>query len=1132
MSVALLSMTAMIVNGQHTVPDHSIRVDHRCLVIQRTHIVNNKFLHYRRAESFIAPLDALGVPYDVYVYTAAKENYMWTQDFSGIVAEEPSRGNKNWRITHGVELSDILRQGPKHGRYSCFLKTPTVFYEDCGDDRRCHGPFLFDQYAEDHHNIVFTYRQEFQARMVYMGCATRTGITCSPGLSVPQDEGLLKQIMLSKEALNSDIFRGFNPHFLPLDFTSPEPAIIRPAVIDQSAVDVPYEVIAQTLDGRSVIHTLSLPGVNGAEVQEMYLNGEFSPFADDSLIVAWGIWIPWAMDGWLGGGVRRAQLLQRSWWYDTWPNHLKYPGKFADQRMDRLVDILSFKHLVDEDKNCLFVRKVLFKESGAREYGEYYPFCSDVDTTYSTTDDAAFDVDQLAAPVAFTDWRTCLPTVTTIYNDPSNTGRVNKSHVYGIELSVQPIDANASKCRVVPVSNLDIIIREDTGRPGNIRSWLSVEVNDDMWSTQYGSEATVWIPAPTNYTRVIPTTYITCNMTEWEITDPQGPCPEVCENPPIRTRERQAHAVKEEQPGQELCGPLIEEYQCPAVCPMACRLGEWSDYHPCTADCTQTRFRDILVPASNNGSCDDLQHTIKSCLPGENACSPDCRLSEWSEFGVCTDACVQSRSRFRYPAAEGGADCTGDDPLVEERECVAEGFCTRECVLGEWGDWSGCSEQCQQKRMRDVVVAPWLKTCPKSIEERQCSTGDCDVDCMVTEWTEWSVCDKRVGIEVRNRFITQPPNANGTDCPDLEMVRNCRVDCELEQDWKMASICSSSCEQEVVRDIKYEALNNGSTCETIIEREPCTSGLCQESEVEGVQSRINLQSIEDLRKEGGLIQIRALVKPLAGNMTPLSPEDRVKIAVTNAIKDHDVSFDDIVVAGYSTENRTVTEGEDAKTELYDIIFIYTVAETQNPGILALQDPPVAAGQILKTYSKGQTEGLGANMEASATTGEYVYVSQDQDDSWSPVLKYVVPVAAGLVFVVFIVFAIVGVRRHYSKKKRCMAESTTSLDGFAVRDSKAGEMSDSDMSVASRQTDLERNSIASVAPSTRSRSDSVRNSVTDTQRSSPRVSSVVKDDTYSTVASGRNRGSLRERNPVPQEMDGGCENRGEAKETGT
>eukprot|EP00127_Corallochytrium_limacisporum_P004977 Clim_evm51s195 gene=Clim_evmTU51s195 len=535
--------------AQDTGPVNPIRVDQRCLVIQRSNNSNSKWLHFPTPESFIADIDGTGIPYDVYVYTADGSAYLWTQDFTDDRSGEPFAGVRNWEYLPEVNLTTYLEVEANHGRYSCIFKTPTIFFVGCGDNQRCTGEVDFDAHAR-HHDGLLAYRAKYQARWVHMGCIWQTGVTCEEAATVEQ----LRSVVMTDYGHDEVALGMIDKDMEPWDFATYATPFITPAVLDP---DLDAEPILVNTEGQILAHMLNREVWFNSQivrVQELYLNGVFPPFVHDSIVLSWGVWLQWALDGWMVQGVRRVHIFQFAWYYDDWPNHLKYQDKFSDQNMQRLTDMLQFRHVDGEDRNCYNVREVYF-EDGVRKRGNFYEPCEDVDMVYNAENQpTTYDPDQLNQPMSFVDFRTCNVTGTMVYEDPSESGYVNRQLKYGLEISVNPSPTNVARCKFVPVTNLGRFLPDVEGT-------LALSENKDLYTTNYGFDKTTWMPAPasgTTHTLYSDPSKSPCLTSEWSEDFVEGACPDVCDNLLVRTRIR---TITNKGNGE--CPELEKEEECP-----------------------------------------------------------------------------------------------------------------------------------------------------------------------------------------------------------------------------------------------------------------------------------------------------------------------------------------------------------------------------------------------------------------------------------------------------------------------------------------------------------------------------------------------------------------------------------------
>ena len=130
-----------------------------------------------------------------------------------------------------------------------------------------------------------------------------------------------------------------------------------------------------------------------------------------------------------------------------------------------------------------------------------------------------------------------------------------------------------------------------------------------------------------------------------------------------------------------------------------------------------------------------------------------CTWDTWTKWGECSNAGKRTRSRkIHKKARKGGIVCKDlpGDNLSEMTEP-----CPVNCVWGAYGDWSKCDAEGKQNRTRQILIPVQNKhlgaiECNKDLDA--CETRNCEVDCKWGEWADWSKCSKD-GIERRLRSI-------------------------------------------------------------------------------------------------------------------------------------------------------------------------------------------------------------------------------------------------------------------------------------------------------------------------------------------------------------------------------------------
>jgi len=266
------------------------------------------------------------------------------------------------------------------------------------------------------------------------------------------------------------------------------------------------------------------------------------------------------------------------------------------------------------------------------------------------------------------------------------------------------------------------------------------------------------------------------------------------------TRQRSiVAAVSGAEYGASVCPVLTTTSPCNTfACPTDCAMGTWGAWGACSNDCTclgcpagmQTRSRSQSIPSQNGGAACPIAKDVRVC--NTQQCSIDCQLSDWSDFGDCSQKCggtgTHTRSRIvTRPAQFGGIDCPAGD-LTDEAPCNTQS-CPVDCVQTDWTDWTDCSAKCgggTQQRGRSTTVQPNYGgiQCGVDVQEQECNKQACPVDCQVGEWTAWGTCDSDCGTgsTQRTRQVTTPASVGGTACPDLTDLSTCNTqDCPVDK---------------------------------------------------------------------------------------------------------------------------------------------------------------------------------------------------------------------------------------------------------------------------------------------------------------------------------------------------------------
>ena len=280
---------------------------------------------------------------------------------------------------------------------------------------------------------------------------------------------------------------------------------------------------------------------------------------------------------------------------------------------------------------------------------------------------------------------------------------------------------------------------------------------------------------------VAPGGYKVCEMSDWSA---WGDCTKPCGG---GNQTRSRTIVKKYDPN-EVCPSNTQTQVCNTEqCPQDCEMSDWSAWGDCTKSCgggTQTRTRTVLKqPVGKGKACGELTDT-QNC--NTNACSKNCVLGQWSDWGDCSVSCgggTQTSTREIIKPAEGQGTCQQGLTMTRycnKQACAPAKPVSKDCTLGEWGDWSPCNVTCgggQQSRSRSVIQpAVGEGKCGPVSQIQKCNTNVCDVDCKLGAWEEWSDCSKKCGggSQTRSRPVLVAQQGNGT-CGSTTQSRDCNT---------------------------------------------------------------------------------------------------------------------------------------------------------------------------------------------------------------------------------------------------------------------------------------------------------------------------------------------------------------------
>eukprot|EP00929_Paragymnodinium_shiwhaense_P029094 TRINITY_DN16758_c0_g1_i1.p1 TRINITY_DN16758_c0_g1~~TRINITY_DN16758_c0_g1_i1.p1 ORF type:complete len:1540 (-),score=253.91 TRINITY_DN16758_c0_g1_i1:359-4978(-) len=306
-----------------------------------------------------------------------------------------------------------------------------------------------------------------------------------------------------------------------------------------------------------------------------------------------------------------------------------------------------------------------------------------------------------------------------------------------------------------------------------------------------------------------------CRLSDWAS---WTACTKTCTG---GTKMRQRVIAEHARAGGAPCSGSVEELvPCGSLCdstkPIDCAYTDWTAWSICDNHRQKMRERVVATEAKDGGQpCSGSLKETETC-PLEKV---DCKVSEWTTWDACDRTCgggQQARHRHISGFAKnGGAACPNS--LVQNRPCKTQPCIVKECELGDWSDWSGCSTSCgagQSRRERAIVSDASMvgAACNAGLSEIvPCETNAlhsaaCGVqDCVWNEWGDWSACTRPCagGQRVRQRHVKVAPSPGGNPCTpeDKEDLEPCNTQsCGTERhedgawnEWTDWSPCSATC---------------------------------------------------------------------------------------------------------------------------------------------------------------------------------------------------------------------------------------------------------------------------------------------------------------------------------------------------
>jgi len=328
-----------------------------------------------------------------------------------------------------------------------------------------------------------------------------------------------------------------------------------------------------------------------------------------------------------------------------------------------------------------------------------------------------------------------------------------------------------------------------------------------------------------------------CKVGKWSL---YGDCSKPCGGGVQRRSRMIQQAAKR---GGKECPDLAEDRVCNNLpCgEVNCLVSKWQTWSKCSRTCAggeQVRSRLITTATDKNGrGCPGLSEK-RMCNTA--VCPVHCKVAQWSLWTPCTKQCNTGRQYRQRKIVQqplyGGDLC----PHVNDQRVCNTIKCPVNCQVYAWTRWSACSKECDsgtQTKTRSVAVQDAFggRACPELKVTKSCNTQACPIHCEVGSWSRWNQCSKEClgGIQTRYRPVNIKPQFNGTACPELSKTQKCnkhacQVNCKVGR-WSPFSRCSKTCGgglQKRTRPIETMHANGGENCPTLEHERSCNSQPC------------------------------------------------------------------------------------------------------------------------------------------------------------------------------------------------------------------------------------------------------------------------------------------------------------------
>ncbi|XP_033112830.1 thrombospondin type-1 domain-containing protein 7A-like [Anneissia japonica] len=230
---------------------------------------------------------------------------------------------------------------------------------------------------------------------------------------------------------------------------------------------------------------------------------------------------------------------------------------------------------------------------------------------------------------------------------------------------------------------------------------------------------------------------------------------------------------------------------CSVPCTGDCVLSEWSAFTPCPMVClpdsVKTRTRTLVRQPSPQGlPCGSLQESLLCSVEDCIKKTLTLEIGNWQTCKPLSGDCGKG-TRQRTISCHDNAGVyydvkrCGESDVASMEDCEVE--CTQDCVLGRYGSWSDCNEQCGMDghKFRERVILMESRglgrNCPKN-SHSLVQTMPCNVvPCFEYKFKrgEWSSCSISLEMSCGSGLRTRSIECRRSDGP-LGSERDCLIE--------------------------------------------------------------------------------------------------------------------------------------------------------------------------------------------------------------------------------------------------------------------------------------------------------------------------------------------------------------------